>query len=762
MITFNLYSMSVKKLFTRLSVLLVMLLSCVATFAQDEQEVTYPVITGLGNGKFIITVNSAGQINGMDLSSETYSALATATELRIVCEDDAELSGADMTKLCSSAFSMSTLDLENAEIANITEDNTTNNLYKLNNAPETLKNIVFPKQAGMFIPNECFKRNTKIESIIIPDNNGSYKFSTGAFEQATGLKRISIGKGTKSIGGDPIPVPTDGTILGPYDQIWYQSGVGAGVFQNCTNLYSVVLPEGLECIRGNAFQNCSSIEYLQLPEGLTTIGGNAFDRCSKISVVTIPSTMRHFGGNAFAEMSSLTDVYLLAEDIPLTLAGDQGGPFNIAQTTNFRYSAGNNPTYSAADYTSTQGGQTTYTMAILHYPGTETAIERYRWQDATGYNLVDENGTTWPDQEDIGQFNTAKNNFDRNDPYIGWKFFLQGEQNEKTDKIYPETRFKESRWYSVCYPFDVTIDKFQNTFGARAALSEFSGITYDETTNTMTIRFEKPAINWATNDVILKKDHAYMIHPDKFVVKDDATGEYTPLQIFNIDNNLEQYRTASVLAQRQAVIDDYNAFIEQNQNPHGPQYDKLKKKYDQWVKVKTDEEVDAINVLYNEQVWDFSATEEDNTGTTRIRHYKDKDGAMYYFKGNYVKNVKIPPYCYYLGGSLAEGAQWPFGFYYTISEGNTWTPYTCILAPDADTDAGAKEFSFASFNFEDVVVENKEGQQATTIDNELFVRIPVKATGKVYNMQGQQVGTNGVEGLSKGLYIVNGKKYIVK
>ena len=34
-------------------------------------------------------------------------------------------------------------------------------------------------------------------------------------------------------------------------------------------------------------------------------------------------------------------------------------------------------------------------------------------------------------------------------------------------------------------------------------------------------------------------------------------------------------------------------------------------------------------------------------------------------------------------------------------------------------------------------------------------------TGKVYNLNGQYVG-NTLDGLAKGLYIINGKKYIVK
>ena len=41
--------------------------------------------------------------------------------------------------------------------------------------------------------------------------------------------------------------------------------------------------------------------------------------------------------------------------------------------------------------------------------------------------------------------------------------------------------------------------------------------------------------------------------------------------------------------------------------------------------------------------------------------------------------------------------------------------------------------------------------------------IGVAADGKVYNLNGQAVNNNGsLDGLPKGIYIVNGKKYVVK
>ena len=67
------------------------------------------------------------------------------------------------------------------------------------------------------------------------------------------------------------------------------------------------------------------------------------------------------------------------------------------------------------------------------------------------------------------------------------------------------------------------------------------------------------------------------------------------------------------------------------------------------------------------------------------------------------------------------------------------------------------------FTIDDDIVEIvDEGNESTIIrqiDGEDI--LPVMGTTKVYNMAGQYVG-NSLQGLGKGLYVVNGKKYIVK
>lgn len=80
-------------------------------------------------------------------------------------------------------------------------------------------------------------------------------------------------------------------------------------------------------------------------------------------------------------------------------------------------------------------------------------------------------------------------------------------------------------------------------------------------------------------------------------------------------------------------------------------------------------------------------------------------------------------------------------------------------------DADFTEFAGAKyvFAFDDFIQEfDENGNSTTSIDSIDGDAINTVVTdGKVYNMAGQYVG-NSLEGLSKGMYIVNGKKYIVR
>lgn len=136
---------------------------------------------------------------------------------------------------------------------------------------------------------------------------------------------------------------------------------------------------------------------------------------------------------------------------------------------------------------------------------------------------------------------------------------------------------------------------------------------------------------------------------------------------------------------------------------------------------------------------------------------KTADGVTYTFIGNYDKNKHLQQYSYYYYSGDNE-TQYKNGFYKWIKSGSgTWTPYTACVLMNKDNGANAK--SSISYYLESI-----DGQ--TTAIDTLPVMPAVRdmQQGKVYTITGQlvQQGTINLKALPQGVYIVNGKKYIVR
>lgn len=136
---------------------------------------------------------------------------------------------------------------------------------------------------------------------------------------------------------------------------------------------------------------------------------------------------------------------------------------------------------------------------------------------------------------------------------------------------------------------------------------------------------------------------------------------------------------------------------------------------------------------------------------------KTADGVTYTFIGNYenAKHLQQFSYYYYSGD---DETQYKNGFYKWIKSGSgTWTPYTACVLMNKDNGANAKP----SVSY---YLESIDGQ--TTAIDTLPVMPAVRdmQQGKVYTITGQlvQQGALDLKVLPQGLYIVNGKKYIVR
>ena len=185
-----------------------------------------------------------------------------------------------------------------------------------------------------------------------------------------------------------------------------------------------------------------------------------------------------------------------------------------------------------------------------------------------------------------------------------------------------------------------------------------------------------------------------------------------------------------------------------------------------------------------------SADEYGATTKTEWTNPVTKKGGKYYFIGNINdevdgdKGVQDMPTengpVYFLG--VKPDTDYPQYFRKAKGKGKgKWSQYSAIIVPDADAIANvegldgmsvgsssgaAKGFDVAFGEWE--VVESD--QMTTIIDNavvegkEKNEPANIKHLNVVYNIKGQVVrdGSSSVEGLPKGLYIVNGKKYMVK
>ena len=136
---------------------------------------------------------------------------------------------------------------------------------------------------------------------------------------------------------------------------------------------------------------------------------------------------------------------------------------------------------------------------------------------------------------------------------------------------------------------------------------------------------------------------------------------------------------------------------------------------------------------------------------------KIADGVTYTFIGNYDKDKHLQQYSYYYYSGDNE-TQYKNGFYKWIKSGSgIWTPYTACVLMNKDNGANAKP----SISY---YLESIDGQ-TTAIDT-----LPVMPAahdmqqGKVYTITGQlvQQGIINLKALPQGVYIVNGKKYIVR
>lgn len=82
------------------------------------------------------------------------------------------------------------------------------------------------------------------------------------------------------------------------------------VFQDCTSLQSIIIPDSVIEIGNSAFEGCYMLENVNIPKSVTKIGNRAFLNCKNLNNIDIPNNVTEIGHKTFAGCFSLITVVL--------------------------------------------------------------------------------------------------------------------------------------------------------------------------------------------------------------------------------------------------------------------------------------------------------------------------------------------------------------------------------------------------------------------------------------------------------------------
>ena len=180
----------------------------------------------------------------------------------------------------------------------------------------TLEKVVVNRPMKSMQPaNNPWRGNTSIKEVVYGGKCTSV-FSN-MFENCTALATITIPETVTSIAANAFA----NTAITSLDLHGGIATISSSAFQGCKSLTTVKLNEGTTFIDALAF-NASPVSSLTLPESLTTIGKQAFQNTALTGDIVLPSKVARINDLAFSGNSAMTTIAL-----PATLANLGEGVF---------------------------------------------------------------------------------------------------------------------------------------------------------------------------------------------------------------------------------------------------------------------------------------------------------------------------------------------------------------------------------------------------------------------------------------------------
>ena len=323
---------------------------------------------------------------------------------------------------------------------------------------------------------------------------------------------------------------------------------------------------------------------------------------------------------------------------------------------------------------------------------------------------IDEDLILDEDRSDLSYLTTCKNNY-------------------KNKVLHLKKSFKRDKWNSIVLPVKLTRDQFRQAFGANAKLAELTSLTSDE------IQFTSIDMNsMTTNDVVLQAYRPYIFFPTKYIAKNE-TPAYKALLT----------ETGTEAKSHELVISDNhieipNITFEMNSKNEN---DLSKIDTDTWTtkqmySVGGNGTMEAHGTFARTFGTDATQDLDPESSTYGVYTLSNHDffdkrddliGSFFFYKGN---------------------------LYYSNSRPHGLRGFTCWFKPTGGTLTKPMRL------YLDGVADGTTTDINTVIDVD-NQDVAGKAVKGVFNLNGQRISNNAdTTGLPAGMYIVNGKKCIVK
>lgn len=625
--------------------------------------------------------------------------------------------------------------------------------------------------------DDAYKKNEYIETLYTPQVNAGGEIKWNVFGKLTKLRFLHLSEGIETLGVNAI-------------------------YKNEVKLSELTFPNTLKYIRKGACQ-----DHFQAANGASTGLNKVFNEETGkyddkevpwIETLVFPAGLLEIETNAFGSTCP-KDVYFLGVDAPKVAKhafGDNGYLSNntLQPTAEVADGDGKNPV--KIELSTGEAVRSCYNtkngwIMMLHYPRECTEAQAAKYTDLSRkyerieYNYVDQksgiyspgkektpltgntNATTnvaalkefeniypqkgyyggnysggyydaytkdqylWPSMGMIYRATVAAQNdvlwdgitsigdgireYDESyvgdgSEYIGLHQFTltKADAEAKSDtKKFPMDKYADGEWHTICLPFNITKGQMKEIFGR--AKTDVEG-KYD---NIRLCKFNK--VYRVVGGV---NDQLKLCFNDERFHREDITDD---------DVVLEAHVSYMIRAQKENVVDGNEVVMENYQMVPG-------------------------NPI---------PTQIFGTANGGMQTHEDDDESdfSYRFIGTYLPNINMPQFSYFFSKTKRI-------FRFQGGTTGKWNPYTSVIeAPLGDEDdiaffggngnnTNAKMYTALGEKFDEATGINNVTIEA---DGEV-----VYTNGNVYNLNGQLVSNHGTDGLQKGIYVVAGKKVLVK